>query len=118
MLHLYGIPNCQTVKKARVWLEENNIEYVFHNFKTEAPTAPLLQSWLQITNLESLVNKRGTTWRKLSEAEQTALQNPETAIDVLITNSSVIKRPVAVMDETQLILGFDIDTYKNAFVQS
>ena len=118
MLHLYGIPNCQTVKKARVWLEENGIEYVFHNFKTEAPTTELLQSWLQTTSLESLVNKRGTTWRKLSEDEQAALQNPETAMAVLIANSSVIKRPVAVIPETPLILGFDIDTYTNAFVKS
>lgn len=118
MLHLYGIANCQTVKKARVWLEENGIECVFHNFKTEIPTAQLLQFWLQTVSLESLVNKRGTTWRKLSENEQIALQNPETAIDVLIANSSVIKRPVAVMDETKLILGFDVDTYTNAFLTS
>ena len=59
MLQVYGIPNCQTVKKARVWLEEHAVDYTFHNFKTEAPTAELLQAWLQHVALDALVNKRG-----------------------------------------------------------
>lgn len=118
MLHIYGIPNCQTVKKARTWLEENHIDYTFHNFKTTPPTADLLQTWLQTVPLEALVNKRGTTWRKLSETEQQALQNNDTAIAVLMEHTSVIKRPVAVNEgvATPPLLGFDADTYAQAFL--
>ena len=66
MRHLYGIPNCSTVKKARAWLEARQIDYVFHDFKKEAPTAEWLAGCLQHVPLEILLNKRGTTWRKLT----------------------------------------------------
>lgn len=114
MLHVYGIPNCQTVKKARTWLEENQVHYEFHNFKTEAPTEALIQSWLEHISLEQLVNKRGTTWRKLSEAEQSSLQHQDTAIEVLMANSSVIKRPVLITNNPNapVLLGFDVDAYQ------
>ena len=114
MLQVYGIPNCQTVKKARVWLEEHAVDYTFHNFKTEAPTAELLQTWLQSVALDALVNKRGTTWRKLSESDQQALSQTDTALAVLIANPSVIKRPVTV-DNTQVVLGFDAERYHQLF---
>ena len=114
MLQVYGIPNCQTVKKARVWLEEHAVDYTFHNFKTEAPTAELLQAWLQHVALDALVNKRGTAWRKLSETDQQALSQTDTALAVLIANPSVIKRPVTVSD-TQVLLGFDAERYNQLF---
>lgn len=117
MLQVYGIPNCQTVKKARVWLEENKVDYEFHNFKTEAPTKALLQAWLKHVPLEALVNKRGTTWRKLGEAEQHALQHADTALAVLIAHPSVIKRPVSVSDQLSpaVQLGFDAATFQNLY---
>ena len=118
MLHVYGIPNCQTVKKARLWLDEQQIPYTFHNFKTEVPTASLLQQWLQVLPLEQLVNKRGTTWRKLSPEEQHDLTQNDTAIDVLMANSSVIKRPVLVLSNEHMILGFDEEKYADALKQS
>lgn len=117
MLQVYGIPNCQTVKKARVWLEENKVDYEFHNFKTETPTEALLQAWLKHVPLEALVNKRGTTWRKLDEAEQHALQHADTALAVLIAHPSVIKRPVSVSDQPSpaVQLGFDAATFQNLY---
>ena len=75
MRHLYGIPNCSTVKKARAWLEARQIGYVFHDFKKEAPTAEWLAGCLQHVPLEILLNKRGTTWRKLTPEEQALVSN-------------------------------------------
>ncbi len=106
---LYGIPNCDTVKKARKWLEANGVEYEFANFKKTPPTEAKIVTWLNAVGAEKLVNKRGTTWQKLSEAEQ---QLPPEAL--LTTHSSIIKRPV-LEHNGAVYVAFSDATYADIF---
>ncbi len=94
MLTLYGIPNCDTVKKARRWLNDHGIDHHFHNFRTDGLEEALLHQWLTHIPLETLINRRGTSWRKLSDAEKSAAEKIDTAIPLLQANPSLIKRPV------------------------
>ncbi|QEY24618.1 arsenate reductase [Neisseria animalis] len=114
MIKLYGIPNCDTVKKARTWLVDNGIDYEFVDFKKHAPDEALLTAWLQQVSLEILLNKRGTTWRKLSEAEQQEAQTQQGAIRLLAANPSMIKRPVLEKDGSVRV-GFSAENYQNVF---
>lgn len=108
---LYGIPNCDTVKKARLWLQAAQITYTFHDFKKESPTAEILQRWLNQHSWEALINKRGTTWRKLPVTEQNLIVDQDQAIAVMIQYPSLIKRPILETD-TDIYIGFDLTTYK------
>lgn len=111
---LYGIPNCQTVKKARVWLEEQNIPFEFINFKTQIPTEALIQLWLKSVPLEKLLNRQGTTWRKLDANIQNEASTTEGAIKLMIANPSLIKRPVLVY-KNQTHLSFTPENYQSIF---
>lgn len=111
---LYGIPNCQTVKKARVWLEEQNIPFEFINFKTQAPTTAIIQAWLKDVPLEKLLNRQGTTWRKLEPSVQEQASSTEGAIALMIANPSLIKRPVLVY-KNKTHLSFTPDAYQSIF---
>lgn len=95
---IYGIPNCNSVKKTRAWLETHNIDYQFHDFKKLGVDAATIQSWLKTIPLDVLINKKGTTWRGLSDSEKALADSPETAIELMISKPSVIKRPVVVTD--------------------
>jgi len=110
MRHLYGIPNCSTVKKARAWLEARQIGYVFHDFKKEAPTAEWLAGCLQHVPLEILLNKRGTTWRKLTPEEQAQAADESGAIALMCAYPSLIKRPV-LTGGNGVLAGFDEAQY-------
>lgn len=110
MLHVYGIKNCSTVKKALNWLEENNKEYTFHDYKKEPATVEKLEAWEKLTSWESLVNKKGTTWKKLTAEEQQAVVDNHSANKVLLQNNSMIKRPLIELNN-DLILGFDENNY-------
>lgn len=110
MIQLYGIPNCATVKKARAWLEAQSLAYVFHDFKKSAPTPEWLAGCLQHVPLEVLLNKRGTTWRKLSPEQQVQAATVEGAVALMCAYPSVIKRPVLVSGEMVLV-GFDDAVY-------
>lgn len=114
MIRLYGIPNCDTVKKARVWLTENQIEYEFVDFKKQPPSAALIESWLAQIPLDKLLNKRGTTWRKLDPQVQTAASDAEGAIRVMAENPSLIKRPVLDRDGC-FAVGFSDTQYREIF---
>jgi arsenate reductase len=92
-LELFGIPNCDTVKKARLWLEENNLSYTFHDFKKEGVSLEQLKKWTDTIGLENILNKRGTTWRKLSEAIKDTLTF-EKALVLMQEQPSLIKRPI------------------------
>ena len=83
MTTLYGIPNCATVKKARAWLDEKQVPHAFVNFKTEAPAPEQLARWLDAVGADILINRKGTTWRKLSPAEQAAADSREGAIALM-----------------------------------
>lgn len=113
-MHLYGIPNCATVKKARVWLEERGTPYTFHDFKKEAPSPVLLRSWLAELGRERLINRQGTTWRQLDEQSKAAIVDDASAIALMQAKPSVIKRPLLVTPNA-LVLGFDATRYQEIF---
>ena len=91
---LYGIPNCDTVKKARTWLTDQGFEYVFHDFKKQGLPEKALNSWLKALDWEAVVNRKGSSWRKLSPDEQASVTNAVTAKPFLLANPSLVKRPV------------------------
>lgn len=93
-LTLYGIPNCDTVKKARTWLGEHNIPYHFHDFKKDGVPPDHLQRWMGAVGWEKVLNRQGTTWRKLDPTEQAAVNDAASASVLLMANPSAIKRPV------------------------
>jgi len=116
-MKLYGIPNCNTVKKARTWLDEHGIAYEFHDFKKLGIDEATLKNWLSQTNWEKLVNRAGMTWRGLSEPEKAAVTDSNSAIRLMIEKTSVIKRPVLVKNGKILNLGFDEDSYGKLFAK-
>jgi arsenate reductase (glutaredoxin) len=109
---LYGIPNCDTVKKARAWLTAHGVAHEFHDFKKQG--VPLLQvnQWIAAAGWEKLLNRRGPTWRKLDEATQTSVVDAASAVAVITANSSVIKRPVVQWPGGQITVGFDSDVWQ------
>ena len=111
MITLYGIPHCGSVKKARDWLESENIAYTFHDFKKAGIDKDTIADWMKQASWEVLVNKKGTTWRGLPEATKDGVTNAASATTLMIANSSVIKRPVLCKGKTVLV-GFDAQTYE------
>lgn len=93
-MHIYGIKNCNSVKKALEWLKGNNTEYTFHDFKKEGVSKSKLQEWVNAVSWEVLLNKRGTTWRKVSKEDQDQIVDANTAISFMLENPGAIKRPV------------------------
>jgi arsenate reductase (glutaredoxin) len=112
---VYGIPNCDTVKKARTWLEAHGVAFAFHDFKKAGVNAPMLEAWLAQVPLDTLVNRRGTTWRALDDARKAAAETPAGAIALMLDKPSVIKRPVLVIDTDVAALGFDEARYRALF---
>lgn len=106
-LVLYGIPNCNTVKKAIDWLKENEIAHTFHNFKKDGVSLAMLREWSAQVGWETLLNKKGTTWRKLSPEQQAAATNATYVLQLLLENPSMIKRPVVVLDGKIITVGFN-----------
>jgi Spx/MgsR family transcriptional regulator len=93
MITLYGIRNCDTVRKARRWLAEHGVEYRFHDFRSDGISEELLAPWIGESGWEALLNRRGTTWRKLPEAERTAI-DAERALQLMLEHPAIIRRPV------------------------
>ncbi|MGH8808431.1 MAG: ArsC family reductase [Noviherbaspirillum sp.] len=91
---LYGIPNCDTVKKARTWLDQNGIAYTFHDFKKAGLDRDAIDSWLDDVEWEVLVNRKGTTWRALDDARKASVSDADSAAGLMLESPSVIKRPV------------------------
>ena len=94
MIELYGIPNCDTVKKARKWLDANGIDYAFHDYKKEGADPARLTAWIADKGVDVVLTKRGTTFRKLSDSEKAAADDADSAVALLEANPSMIKRPV------------------------
>ena len=111
MLTLYGIPNCDTVKKARAWLEQHGVDYQFHDYKKAGIDAATLKRWCREFGHENVVNQRGTTWRKLSEAERSNLTETS-AVRLMQEQPSLIKRPLADTGSRRL-LGFSEECYQS-----
>ncbi len=108
---IYGIPNCNTVKKAQDWLKTNNISFEFHNFKKEGISAEKITEWIDTFGWEKVINKNGLTFKKLSKEEQAEINSAEKAIAYLIQNTSAIKRPIVEKDGKTILLGFNEDAY-------
>jgi len=115
MITLYGIPNCDTIKKARRWLETNNIEYRFHDYRKDGITQKQLKAWSDELGWENLLNRRGTTWRKLGETERDGI-NKARAITLMTQQPAMIKRPLLDTGSHKL-LGFNADEYNNLLRQ-
>ena len=106
-LAVYGIPNCNTVKKARTWLDERGVGFVFHDHKKQGVPAARLDDWIEQVGWEVLVNRQGTTWRQLDEAVKAGVVDAASAKAVMLANPSVIKRPVIEQGGRVLVVGFD-----------
>jgi arsenate reductase len=112
-----GIPNCSTVKSARIWLDEHAIAYTFHDFKKAGVDAALVESWLPHVGLDVLINRKGTTWRALSDAQKAAVADKQQAIALMMAQPSVIKRPV-LMVGGKAHVGFSDAMYQQIFQTS
>jgi arsenate reductase len=112
---LYGIPNCDTVKKARAWLAEHGVAYRFHDFKKDGVSPEMLGPWMAAASWESLVNRRGTTWRALSEDRRMAIVDAGSALALMVESPSIIKRPV-LLTSGGVHVGFSPDTYAPIFL--
>ncbi|MGB7816559.1 MAG: arsenate reductase [Methylotenera sp.] len=111
-MKLYGIPNCNTAKKACDWLDSKHIAYEFHDFKKQGVSQQLLESWLAQLSHEKLINRTGLTWRGLDEHIKAGIVDNNSAIALMQAKTSVIKRPIVENNGKILCLGFDEATYK------
>ena len=110
---MFGIPNCDTIKKARNWLQQQNIVYSFHDYKKQGVDESQLQAWLNEFGWEKLINKRGTSWRKLDDVTKSNMDD-ELALTIMQQNPSIIKRPLLLVNN-HAILGFDVARYEQEF---
>jgi arsenate reductase len=109
---MYGIKNCDTVKKARTWLEKHGVDYAFHDYKTAGVERAQLERWSKKVGWEALLNRAGTTFRKLPE-EDKAVGNEKQAITLMLAQPSMIKRPVLDLGGGKLVVGFKPEIYKD-----
>jgi len=104
---LYGIPNCDTVKKARAWLADVGLDHRFHDFKKQGVPPDRLDGWLRAAGQDRLLNRQGTTWRKLDPAQQAQAGDASGARTLMLEQPSVIKRPVVEWPDGTVTIGFD-----------
>ena len=110
---MYGINNCDTIKKARRYLEDNEVSYQFHDFRTDGISDELLSGFIAQLGWEILVNKRGTTWRKLTDEQKASVIDDKSAKTILLAEPAIIKRPVLVSSDNRYIVGFSANDYQN-----
>ena len=124
MITLYGIPNCDTVKKARAWLTAQGLAYEFYDFKKHGVPADRLNAWVQAVGWEKLLNRQGTTWRKLDPATQASVRDAASAQALMRDNPSVVKRPVVEWENSGtdcgvgVTVGFDPQKMDTNWVQT
>jgi Spx/MgsR family transcriptional regulator len=110
-LTLYGIPNCDTVKKARAWLAARGQDAAFHDFKKAGVPPDRLDAWLRSAGWERVLNRKGTAWRALDESVRDTVVDDASAKRVMLTHASVIKRPVVEWPDGAITVGFDADDW-------
>lgn len=118
IITLFGIPNCDTVKKARTWLEQHAVPFTFHNFKKDGLTSEQVDTWLQKIDFATLINRKGTSWRALSEEQKSNADQLDVAKTLILSNPSLIKRPVLQIQNEQLHhvgVGFNEQLYLTIF---
>lgn len=111
IIRVYGIPNCDTVKKARAWLTAQGLDYEFHDFKKQGVSAEQLATWMQAEGWEKLTNRQGTTWRKLDPAAQAQVTDAASAAALLQEHTSIIKRPVVEWADGRITVGFKAEDW-------
>jgi arsenate reductase len=110
-LTVFGIKNCDTMKKAMKWLDDNGVAYYFYDYKKEGVPEQRLRQWLEALGWETVINKRGTTWRKLDDAVKESM-NTEKSITLAMENPSVVKRPILQSNDF-ILAGFKADEWEN-----
>jgi Spx/MgsR family transcriptional regulator len=113
VITVYGIKNCDTIKKACKWLTDNGIEYKFHDFRADGVDATSIENWIAEAGWETVLNRRGTTWRKLDSSVQEST-NGDNVSALLVAHPAMIKRPVLDVDGT-ITIGFKAENYRSIF---
>ncbi|MGL5389446.1 MAG: ArsC family reductase [Serratia sp. (in: enterobacteria)] len=111
-LTMFGIKNCDTIKKARRWLEEQGVAYQFHDYRADGLDEQLLRDFVARLGWQPLLNTRGTTWRKLDEAQRNACDNADAAIALMLEQPAMIKRPLLDDGKGHALLGFSSESYQ------
>ncbi len=114
-MKLYGIPQCDTVKKAKKWLESQSISYDFHDYKKLGADKSILEKACNAYGWEAVLNKRGTTWRKLDDTIKASVTDAPSAIMIMMEHTSTIKRPIALTSDETCIVGFNENEWKETF---
>ncbi|WP_145515058.1 ArsC family reductase [Yersinia massiliensis] len=117
LLKLYGIKNCDTIKKARRWLDEQGIAYQFHDYRVDGLSDERLQGFIDTLGWEALLNTRGTTWRKLPETQRAGITDAQAAKMLMLEHPAIIKRPLLEAPNGNMLLGFNIENYQS-FIQN
>jgi arsenate reductase (glutaredoxin) len=112
---IYGIKNCDTMKKARAWLERHGVDYIFHDYKAEGIARERLEQWCKKVGWETLLNRSGTTFRKLSESDKAGV-DARKALALMLEQPSMIKRPVLELGGGKLLVGFSPDRYAESVI--
>ena len=115
MITIYGIPNCDMIKKTMDWFKANNIAYQFHDYRKEGISAEKLKEWISQVPLDTVFNKNSTTSKELPEEVRNAIVDEESAIQAMIESNSIIKRPVVDDNGKVLAIGFKADKFKTIF---
>ncbi len=115
MYIVYGIPNCNTVKKAITWLQEHKISYEFHDYKKKGISSAKLSEWSKQVGWEMLLNRKGTTWKQLDQSLQNSIKSEKSAVSLLIEKTSAIKRPLIEKNGKVVVIGFEEGLYKRLF---
>jgi Spx/MgsR family transcriptional regulator len=115
MTTLYGIKNCDTIKKARRWLEENGVDYRFHDYRVDGLDAAMLHNFIDELGWEALLNTRGTTWRKLDESVRNSINDADSAAKLMLEMPAIIKRPLLWTPGQPMLLGFSESSYQRYF---
>ena len=110
-LIVYGIPNCDTVKKARTWLSDHGLSASFHDFKKQGIPPDQLDLWIKAVGWETLLNRKGTAWRKLDSTQQVSVVDSESAKLIMLAHTSTVKRPVIAWPSGQITVGFAPDQW-------
>jgi len=114
-MKLFGIKNCDSVKKARRWLEQQQLSYQFHDFRINGLDETTVKQWLKTVSWEQLINKRGTTWRKLDDPRKERLDQ-QAAIELMLAHPTLIKRPV-IEDESGVSIGFNESDFQARYAK-
>jgi len=115
MYVIYGIPNCDTIKKVITWFNDNKISYEFHDYKKLGIAPAKLRNWIRQAGLETVLNRKSTTWRELDAKTQVSITNEKAAIALMAENTSIIKRPVIEKGDKVITVGFNEAAYEKLF---